>query len=537
MNCVERQIANRRRYFASTICLTEHSNSNHITNMTDFNERVDLRPSWMVKDNDLPRGKPHVNSVLQPSQREAGIPRGMPGISPEALQSVSLRKTRIYDPIDTRDNGAIQYSSGPPIFKPVAAPKVQANPFEYQVNSQSDAGRRPPPPPPPPPPLPKARSPPPDRAYVHRSHRKHEIPLANKRSDSLPIKMPTDEQLLKEREIEFLKLQIEQMKLQAEFSAAKEYNTQVESYNNDARLTDEGKSIRSVQTIIAEPLHKGDDGFDVDRNFHVKELERSKNMRDWVHQLVNDKFERASRIEHAEDEIPISNDYKEFKDRSRSKEDKIHRHHKRSTSRDSKVSRKSRISRVPSLESFKSTTRSIRSVLFKGAQEEELRSDVDDDDIADINNGNTDFIDTTTEKFIIHGPFVDKEMNVYHAICVEYQLAARISFAKRSPFARTNPAHERVYALLGSDKRSSWTNMNSWSKAINDLKVLDFIFRRTIRSESKKIREPVMEIEHFTEGSILDSKRFQRVIRAIYKKREYLSKVLGINIDRFDDIR
>jgi hypothetical protein len=181
--------------------------------------------------------------------------------------------------------------------------------------------------------------------------------------------------------------------------------------------------------------------------------------------------------------------------------------------------------------------KSIKSVLFKRTEEEEVLSEIDDDDIADVNAGKTGFIDFTSDKLMIHGPFVDRELNVFHAICLEYQTAAKISFAKRTAFVRTNPAHERVYALLGSNRRSSWTNRNDWTKATNDLRILDFIFRKIIRSESRRIREPIMELEHFAEDAVLDSRRFYKIIRSIFKKREHLMQVLNVNVERYEDIR
>jgi len=261
-------------------------------------------------------------------------------------------------------------------------------------------------------------------------------------------------------------------------------------------------------------------------------------MKQWIDQLINDKFERASRIDNYDNN---HHEPKRGRDDSRHSKHKGHRSnknsiHSRSQSRESARSNV-QLRHAGSIESIRSTARSIKSVLFKRTEEEELLSEVDDEDIADVNAGETRLVDLASGKFLIHGPFVDKELNVFHAICIEYQLAAGMSLAKRSPFSRTNPAHQRVYALIGSNRRSSWTNRNNWLKATNDLQVLDYIFRKTIRSESRKIREPIMEIEHFTKGAILDSARFWKIIRAIFKKREHLAAVLGVNVQKFDDIR
>lgn len=274
----------------------------------------------------------------------------------------------------------------------------------------------------------------------------------------------------------------------------------------------------------------------MNKGFNERELSND-NMKKWINSLVTDQFERVSRIDNNErDEIRPDVKH-EQRSKSKRRDYSNNNDRRRSSSRESKTSRKSYVSNADSVGSFRSTAKSIKSVLFKRTEEEELYSDIEEDDVADVNTGETGFIDLTSEKFTIHGPFVDKELNVFHAICVEYQLAARISFAKRTAFSRTNPAHERVYALIGSNRRTSWTNRNSWTKATNDLQVLDFLFRKIIRSESKKIRKPVMELEHFTENSTLDSRRFWKIMRSIFKKREHLTVVLGVNVDRFDDIK
>jgi hypothetical protein len=276
-------------------------------------------------------------------------------------------------------------------------------------------------------------------------------------------------------------------------------------------------------------------------NFDKTEFLRTPGVREWLDTLVEEELERVSRLEIQDRAEPSFDVEMKHRSRSRSKEKKKSHTHDRQRSRDSSMN--SQKSRRPynfqnnSFDSIKSGTRSIRSVLFKGTEEEEVHSEVDGDDIANPNDGDIDLVDDVSTKFMIHGPFMDRELNVFHAICMEYQAAARMSFAKRTRFSRTNPAHERVYALLGSNRRSGWTNMNSWNKAANDLQVLDFIFRKVIRSESKKIRKPVMELEHFSEGSTLNSHRFYSIMHAVFKKRTHLVKVLNVDVDRFTDIK
>jgi len=292
-------------------------------------------------------------------------------------------------------------------------------------------------------------------------------------------------------------------------------------------------SNQVTQPIQKQELPKNEPEYSVKFNKH--ELHKG-NLKEWIDELVQDKFERASKLE-----LPIreqADAESRSKDRHRSKSSKSSRGRsiERKSSKESFKSFKSNASKL-SFESVRSTAKSVKSVLFKNVEEEDLRSQISDDDIADINAGDTSFVDYAYDKFTIHGPFVDKELNVFHSICNEYSLASRFTFAKRNKFTRTNPAHERVYALIGSDKRSSWTNRNDWTQAINNLRVLDFIFRRVIRSRSRIIKEPVMVLEHFTHGSVLDSRRFKCVIRSIFKKRDHLMEVLGIEMIKFEDIK
>lgn len=539
MDEVEQRVNNLRRFFASTVCLTESTDHDQRSDMTDYNSKVDLRPQWMVNDNDIPQGKPHVDSVLQPSQRFNGIPRSMPRLSPEMLQNANLRETGLRNSIDSEGRRTVQNSLNSNLVPQNPIPARNVNVFEFQVNSQSNTGGTKPPPPPP---LPQQAQP---------NLIKH-VPLTE-RKDSIDYRLGNPPPYLGkcepsptiikdsvhrnvDQEIELLRRQVAEM----ESIVRSRTNTGISMPNQSSQMTSDDKfetsSVISGKTVTHSPM-ANDNNIKVDKNFNFSELNNSQEMKTWIDQMVNDKFERASRVDETKTNLDERNDFEDYKQRSRSKQSRKGRTRKRSSSQDSRVSRKSQVSLANSFESAKSATKSIRSVLFKGVEEEELHSEVDEDDIADMKIGDTDFIDTTSAKFVIHGPFMDKELNVFHAICVEYMLAARMSFAKRSPFSRTNAAHERVYALLGSNRRSLWTNMNSWHKATNDLRILDFLFRKTIRSQSKRIKQPVMEIEHFTENSTLTTGRFKRIIHSVFKTREYLAKTLGINVDRFDDIK
>jgi len=266
---------------------------------------------------------------------------------------------------------------------------------------------------------------------------------------------------------------------------------------------------------------------------------QNKNFDKWIKELIEDKFERLSTVETQDRKSSKPEKSRERSSNKREKTFSLHRGRskKRDHERSPTRSIRSVVSKPDSIRSIQSIAKSVKSVLFRRTEEEELMSEIDDDDVADRNAGEVGFIDYTYEKFTIHGPFIDKELNVFHAICTEYVRAAKISFAKRSPFARTNPASDRIYALIGSNRRSSWTNRGDWNQITNDLQILDFIFRKTIRSQSRMIRQPMMELEHFTEGTELNMRRFWRIMKSIFYKRDRLLTALEIDIIRFEEIK
>jgi hypothetical protein len=535
MDEVNQRLANRRKYFASTTQLTFNLDDNQDSKMTSFNSKVDLRPQWMIKDNNAHIGKPHVDAVLQPEQRNLGIPRTIPGLSPDQLQNVTLRPTGIRHSIDAEGLRTTSNSLDNYIVRPVAMAQPTIDVFRYQTETRS-SNSRPEPSIPPPPPMPMKSATFPQTGTVHEQQHVNDV-IANIRATKEKFNETSAPATFKESAaIESLQRKIEEMelKLQLQFSDGNYKMSQTASEILPSYTP--GVPAESVRTVTKLPTLEASDDVDITRRFNEKEL-GNVNTREWINSLVTDQFERMSRIDtyNKGETEPNAKDWR--RPRSKDRDQSRDASQKRDASRESKASRRSYVSRASSLGSAKSAAKSIRSVLFKRTEEEELCSEIDEDDVADVNTGDTGFIDFTSDKFTIHGPFVDKELNVFHAICVEFQLAARISFAKRTAFSRTNPAHERVYALLGSNRRSSWTNRNNWTKATNNLQVLDFIFRKVIRSESKRIRQPVMELEHFTENSTLDSRRFWKIMRSIFKKREHLTTVLGVNVDRFDDIK
>lgn len=534
MDAIERELATRRKFIASKSRLSLYPDTNIESNMTDYNSKVDLRPTWMINDNDLPSGKPHVNSVLQPEQRALGIPRSIPTLTALDLQRAALKRTGNRLSIDREGLRTVEDLSTAKLNINIqSAPKT--NVFDFQVSSNDTAGNHSPTPPPPPPP------PSYDMQKLHGTKvpkgLTYDKPVMRK--ESYPD--PQDVNFINgmdERDIE-----IKQLRLQLEALSSNERKPTVtanrnsttieppqyvrnanneESWNSRPRR-DSAMTPAAIEAAIEQRFDERDIG--------------NPSMKRWIKQLVENQFESLSTIEPSKPTVEpsISETIRE----ARSRDEEIDKNGRsRSRSRETKKSSRSRqTSRDGSPNSVKSMSRSIKSVLFSRTEEEELYSDVDDDDIVDLNAGNTGFIDHTSDKFTIHGPFVDRELNVFHAICSEYQSAARMSFARRTPFARTNPAHQRVYALLGSNRRSGWTNRNSWNDAANSLQLLDYLFRRIIRSKTQKIKQPVMELEHYSAGRTLDTQRFYQIIRAVFKKRNRLTDVLKVNVDEFENIK
>jgi hypothetical protein len=186
--------------------------------------------------------------------------------------------------------------------------------------------------------------------------------------------------------------------------------------------------------------------------------------------------------------------------------------------------------------SKRSLTKSMKNVLFHISGAEEVRSQTGSDDVVTVSNVGSDKAGRICERFTIHGPYVDDELNVFHEFCREYLKAAEVTFAKRSILSRTRPAHERVYGLLGSDKRTKWTNQRDWVAVTNDLKLLDHLFRSTIRSKTLKIKEPGLELEGFEKGKTLDYVRFRRIVKHAFTRRDQLKLTIVGAEKAFDSI-
>lgn len=247
--------------------------------------------------------------------------------------------------------------------------------------------------------------------------------------------------------------------------------------------------------------------------------------REWMSNLISDNLERRTNVGSVDDQPQYD------------KRHKIELKGKSSALKKGPLSiisdTKSRIS-AKSSATRRSLTKSMKSVIFRSTNEEEVTSEVSSNDIADVNEGEIQGIDHTCDKFMIHGPFIDNELNVFHALCNEYAKATEMTFGKRSPFSRTRPHHERVYALIGSDKRSKWLNRKDWTAGITEFKLLDFLFRKTIRSKSRTIKMPKMALEHLEEGKPLTPTRLRKIMMKSFDRRDQLMKNIIGNISDFD---
>jgi len=536
MEEVSRHLEKRRRSLVSRSRLILNPDPDESWIMTDYNSKVDLRPRSMIEDDEVRGSKPPVDCVLQPSNRKSYAARTLSHITPDQLREVKLRKVSSGCSNDRGRTTAQQRDSNHTDDSTLTN-NSQLSVFNYKVDNESADSIRTfkPPPPPPPPPFPPAFNQVPkikdpisatyERRIQQLSDKINEL-KQDERREPIEIEKYSKEQFYEDT-IADMESQLKRERDQNQWYSDRTSN---ELKNEVEKITsrNEQKTDQPALTL--------DKSFDIGREFNEGRLSKAR-LNNWIDELVQDKFERASKFETPQVESRDPDDRPTPLSRGRSrKESSRSRSKKRSESLASFKSFRSNASKM-SHESIRSNARSMKSVLFKRTEEEDLRSEISEDDIANINEGDTNFVDFAYSKFTIHGPFIDKELNVFHSICNEYNLAAKFTFAKRSRFARTNPAHERVYALIGSDKRSSWTNRNDWTQAINNLQVLDFIFRRAIRSRSRTIKEPVMVLEHFTEGSTLDSRRFKCVMRSIFKKRDHLMLTLGIEMTKFEDIR
>lgn len=532
MDDIGRRLAEIRRRVASKSRQSFYSTANFNAEMTDFNSKVDLRPSWMISDDSQPSGKPHVNSVLQPEQRGLGIPRSIPKLSADQLKSVSLRKTGIRDSIDqegSRTKEDCLRGETPTIAQPQA---IRPNVFNFQVETPSLGMNQEAPTPPP---LPGFKM---SKIGGKLSNLNENINKPNfggghltdgqeaKLAEALRIinanAMSSRTSIIDDKLRQLRELEARSEALERGLKETLDLSSK--AVKNDAPTTGKRNS----------GLTNSDSGYQT--KFDERELE-APGMYDWIKELIEDKFERLSMINYANQNDEKVDSSSRTRNISSNKGEKNDHDVSKKRSRSRGRTRNRSPSIAESLRSERSKPRSVKSVLFSRTEEEELCSEVDDDDIVNINSGNVGFIDSTSDKFTIHGPFVDKELNVFHEVCIEYQRAAEMSFAKRTPFARTNPAHERVYALLGSNRRSGWTNRNNWVNIQSDLQVLDYLFRRIIRSKSRRIKEPVMELEHFSSGSTLDQRRFYKIVRSIFFKRDRLLRSLGIIVEQFDSIK
>lgn len=154
--------------------------------------------------------------------------------------------------------------------------------------------------------------------------------------------------------------------------------------------------------------------------------------------------------------------------------------------------------------------------------EEDDRSVISKDDIVDIEQGADDDLGTLCEKFSVSGPYNDDELNLVHAICSEYTAAARMTLARRSFFSRKSAHYVRVYSYLASNRRSKWLNTSDWTSGMTQTKILDYLFRKTLRSRTLKINMPLMQLDGLDQGRTLTEHRFKKIIKTLFTKRDEL---------------
>jgi len=524
MNEIEFALRQRRLQIASRSVLDVNSIFNGDENMADFNSKVDLRPLSMINKKLFPSGKPHVDSVLCTEQRNIGIPIANPELLNQ-IRSAKLKPTGRRSEIEEEGNRSVDLSPSNPSSATFVDPQMfmsMNNKLDDNFRSDSEHSLNIPPPPPPP-----------ELPPLHATIKKD----LEEFTEIEQIKETVKEIYNK---IKKTKREQEKLEKQIKLNAVRD-----KEFDNSLPSPKHSKSNCLQNQIQQETQQETNSNLPLE-SFRIGLLKDDK-FQTWINQMVSDKFERESRLDGNEFKdhqmVRRPEMIKEEPRRGRSlsaqkkKRKEIGQKERRSRSRESILSRHSTKSRANSVESFRSIAKSMKSVMFKNMEEEELRSEISDEDVADRDVGDISFIDYTSNKFTIHGPFIDKELNVFHAICKEYELAARMSFAKRNPFARTNPAFMRVYALIGSNRRSSWTNRSSWTQATTELQILDYLFRKTIRSETRVIKQPVIELEYFSEGSSLDSRRFKHIMRSTFQKRDQLMTSLGIEIKYFDEIK
>jgi hypothetical protein len=179
--------------------------------------------------------------------------------------------------------------------------------------------------------------------------------------------------------------------------------------------------------------------------------------------------------------------------------------------------------------SSKSTTRSIRSkVSFssrsrsRSTSKSRKSSNEDEEKEIDIDEGADTRIKKICERFMIEGPFLDDELNVLHVICTEYINIAALTLSRKGAFSRTKPHHQRVYYYLASSRRSKWFDIKRSTIPSSESRLLDFIFRKILRSRSLTIRKPTMQLDGLDRNRVLDTYRFEKIMSRVFQRRKAL---------------
>jgi hypothetical protein len=187
-----------------------------------------------------------------------------------------------------------------------------------------------------------------------------------------------------------------------------------------------------------------------------------------------------------------------------------------------------------------SRTRSRRasSVCFSFPDGDEGLSEISKDDLADVHKrnakpGSYDFI---CDELEIREPFKDNELNVLHALCIEYATIAELTYSKRTFLVKSLPHHHRVYNYLRSNAKSEWLEKGDVARGRNNSKALEFIFSVILRRKSRKINGYTLNLSGFKEGRTLTPERFSRIMSDAFKRRNYLFKCAVGLLEEFSSL-
>lgn len=163
----------------------------------------------------------------------------------------------------------------------------------------------------------------------------------------------------------------------------------------------------------------------------------------------------------------------------------------------------------------------LGSEIKTSSQHSSANSECEVDEV-DIEGGADLTIQGICNKFTINGPFYDDELNALHLLCSEYTSIASLTLGRQGVFSRSKPHHERVYLYLSSNRRSKWFDTRKPITPSSESRLLDFIFRKILRSRSLVIRDPRMQLDGLDKDRRLSLNRFKRVMQRAFQRRKAL---------------